>query len=109
MRTVLIFTTLFVASFTLAQTTQLNVMPLPLNVQPGAGRLQIDQSFSVSISGHRDTQLERGVERFIAQLSHDTGMRLMSRGNGKSAATLLVYAEGGSEAVENLGEDESYE
>jgi hexosaminidase len=110
MRNLFAITLLFLASFALGQTTQqLNVMPLPSNVQLGTGHLLINQAFSVAISGHRDSTLERGVQRFIAELSHQTGMRLKATAGGESTATLLIHAEHASEPAEKLGEDESYE
>ena len=110
MRTICAFTLLFLASFAVGQTTQqLNVMPLPSSVQLGTGHLPIDQAFSVAVSGHRDSTLERGVQRFIAELSQETGMRLNLTAAKQVTATLVLQAEHGSETVEKLGEDESYE
>jgi hexosaminidase len=87
---------------------QLNVMPLPASVQLESGQLQINQSFSVSISGHRDTMVDRGVQRFVAQLSRQTGMLLLTRSE-KISPTLSIKVEHGSDDIEKLGEDESYQ
>jgi hexosaminidase len=87
---------------------QLNVVPAPSSMQVGTGHLAINGSFSVAISGHGDVILEHGVQRFSAQLSRQTGMLLKPTAEGGNA-TLLIRAERGSEPVEKLGEDESYE
>ncbi len=88
---------------------QLNIMPMPSAVQDGAGQLLINQFFSVAISGFRDQTLERGVQRFLAQLSRQSGMLLTASPGKKDHAALVIRAERGSEPVEKLGEDESYE
>ena len=99
-----------VATFAAGQAPpQLNLMPMPSRVQLGTGHLLINQSFSVAVSGYRDGTLERGVQRFVADLSHRTGMRLYSTAAKGVAATLVIQAQHGSESVEKLGEDESYE
>jgi hexosaminidase len=88
---------------------QPNLMPMPSSVQLGSGHLAINQSFSVAITGHHDSILDRGVQRFLAQLSQETGMRLKVTAGQESNATLVIQTEHGSEPVEKLGEDESYE
>src|SRR5262249_11306890 len=88
---------------------QLNLMPMPLSVSVGTGELLIDQSFSVQISGSSDSMLERGVARFLDQLSRQTGMLLTPASSENSKATLVSHAEHGSEDVQKLGADESYE
>jgi hexosaminidase len=98
------------ASAAVAQTPQqLKIMPIPSSVQLGAGHLLISQSFSVAVSGHRDQILDRGVQRFIAELAHETGMRLKATAGQDVNAILQIQAEHGSEPVEKLGEDESYD
>jgi hexosaminidase len=87
---------------------QLNLMPMPSSLGLGSGQFLIDRSFSVAISGHRDAMLDRSVQRFIAQLSKQTGM-LFQANSGKGSATLLIKVERGSDAVEKLGENESYQ
>lgn len=111
MRTLLILNTLLLlTTFTSAQSQHpLNVMPIPSSVQVGTGHLQITQSFSVAISGHRDATLDRGVERFIAQLSRQTGILLKPTPVEHASATLVISAGHGSAPIAKLGEDESYE
>jgi hexosaminidase len=87
----------------------LNLMPMPSFVQPGVGQLPVDRSFSLAITGLRDATLERGVHRFVAELSRQTGMLLKQQPAGSANPTLLIRAVHGSEKVQRLGENESYE
>jgi len=87
----------------------LNLIPLPASVQLGDGRLPVDQSFSVAVTGFKDATLERGIHRFVAELSHETGMHLKQKVVDSPNPTLLIHAVHGSERVQRLSEDESYE
>ena len=87
----------------------LNLMPMPTSVQPGVGRLAVDQSFSVTITGFRDATLECGIHRFVAELSRLTGMSLKQRLVDSASPILLIHAAHGSAGVKKLNEDESYE
>ena len=87
----------------------LNLMPMPTSVQPGVGRLPVDQSFSVAITGFKDATLERGIDRFIVELARQTGMSLKQKLVDSPGPTLLIHAAHGSERVQKLSEDESYE
>ena len=110
MRALFTTTILLLAQLVAAQAPQhLKLMPLPASLQLGSGRLLINQSFTVAISGHRDSTLDRGIQRFIAELSHETGMRLKATAGQESNATLQIHSEHGSDTVQKLGEDESYE
>ena len=84
-------------------------MPMPSSVQPGTGKLLIKRSFSVAVTGYRDGTLDRGVQRFIAEVSHETGMRLDEPNVAENSAVLLIHAEHGIESFEKVGDDESYE
>ena len=68
-------------------------MPMPANVQLGTGQLAIDQSFSVAISGYRDALVDKAVQRFIGQLSKQTGMLLVETVQKK---TSNPFGEGGT-------------
>ena len=103
-------TALLLASQALAQSQpQLNLMPMPTSIQSGVGALTVDRSFSVAVTGSRDGMLERGTHRFMNQLSRETGIALSPKGGGSSHPTLLIHAEHGSEKVQKVGDDESYE
>jgi hexosaminidase len=110
MRTqLLVISLLLLSQAAIAQATRsLNLMPIPSSVQLGSGQLPIDQSFSIAISGHRDAMVDRGMQRFIAQLSKQTGMLIPVASKNKTSI-LSVNVERRSEAVEKLGEDESYQ
>jgi hexosaminidase len=111
MRTELILTAAVLLSpFVTGQTQtqpQLNLMPMPASVQPGAGQLPITQSFSVAVSGAHDASLDLEVQRFQTQLSRQTGIPF--RPKAGATATLQIHADHGREAVQKLGEDESYQ
>jgi hexosaminidase len=111
MRILLIASTaLLLASLAVAQPQHgLNLMPMPSSAQPGVGQLPVDRSFSVAITGFRDATLERGVHRFVAELSRQTGMFLKQKPSDSANPTLLIHAVHGGERVQRLGEDESYE
>jgi hexosaminidase len=103
-----VFTLLFAASVpvSLPAQTQLPLMPMPASVQMGTSQLPITPSFSAAVTGSRDPSLVLGVQRFEAQLSRQTGIPLRKPG---STPTLTIHADHGREAVQKLGEDESYE
>ncbi len=82
-------------------------MPMPASLQQGTGQLAIDQSFSVAVSGARDASLDEEVQRFVTQLSRQTGIPF--RPKPGATPTLQIHADHGREAVQKLGEDESYQ
>jgi hexosaminidase len=86
---------------------QLNLMPMPASVQAGAGQLPITRSFSVAVAGAHDASLDAAVQRFTSLLSRQTGIPF--RPKPDAAPILTVHADHGREAVQKLGEDESYE
>ncbi len=107
MRGLSLFMCLLLAPLTLAQ-PQLNVMPMPSSFQLGSGRLLVNQSFTVALTGYKDRRLERGVQRFLSDLSRQTGMPLKAKIGDSADATLVIHAEHGNSPVQQLGEDESY-
>ena len=80
---------------------------MPASVQQGSGQLAINQSFAVAVTGARDASLDGAVQRFTTQLSRQTGIPF--RPKSGAAPTLQIHADHGREAVQKLGEDESYE
>jgi hexosaminidase len=85
---------------------KLNLMPMPANVQSGSGSLRIDSSFSVALTGHTEPRLDRAVQRFMRQLSHQTALPFSAKPSAKP--TLTVQTDHASKEVQELGEDESY-
>ena len=88
---------------------QISTMPLPASFRPGSGQFVIDQSFSVSLTGYKDKRVERGTQRFLQQLSRQTGMPLVNKSAEPARAGLTIRTEHGSKQVQELGEDESYD
>ncbi len=81
-------------------------MPMPENVQIGSGQLAVDRSFSVAVTGVHDASLDREIRRFQTQLSRQTGIPFWPK--AAATPTLTVHADHGRDAVQKLGEDESY-
>jgi len=80
---------------------------MPASLQPGAGQLSITQSFSVAVTGARDPSLDSEVQRFKDQLARQTGIPF--RPKPGAPPTLQIHANLARQAVQKLGEDESYE
>jgi hexosaminidase len=105
-----IFSAAFFANAGAAQASpELNLMPVPASVQRGTGQLPIDSSFSVALTGFQDTILKSGIDRFVIQLSRQTGIPFQRGTAMRGNPTLSIHAEHGKEAVQKLGEDESYQ
>lgn len=82
----------------------LSLMPMPARVSLDQGKLTIDGSFGVRITGHTDRRLQDAVARFIVRLTRQTGIPMA--GGGRPILTIDCRA--GSPEVPLLGEDESY-
>ena len=111
MRILLIVIGIFLlATIAAAQTQpQLNLMPMPSAVRPGTGQLLIDRTFSVSVTGFHDATLGRGIDRFVSELSRQTGLSFNHDAVKVASPTLLIHAEHRREEVQKVEEDESYE
>src|SRR5438105_1852265 len=84
-------------------------MPMPAKMQLGNGRLLIDPSFSVAVTGHKEPRLQGAVELFLTQLRGQTGIAPINMKLTNSAgAALVIDCAGGTKDVQQLGEDESY-
>ncbi len=82
-------------------------MPMPVSVQMGSGQLPITRTFSLAVTGVHDASLDREIQRFQSQLWRQTG--IFFRPAPGAAPTLKIDAGHNREAVQRLGEDESYE
>jgi hexosaminidase len=80
-------------------------MPLPAAISLTEGKLIIDGSFSLRVSGYSNTQLENAVTQFAARVSRQTGIPI----KGGEHATLTVECRSGAPDYPTLGEDESYQ
>jgi len=91
-----------------AQQPALHLLPIPASVQSGTASLRVDSSFSVVLTGYSEPRLERAVERFLRQLSHQTAFPLSLKSAKSPQATLVVHTDHASKEIQELGEDESY-
>jgi hexosaminidase len=91
-----------------AQQPALNLMPTPASVQLSTGSLRVDSSFSVTLTGHKEPRLERGVTRFLTQLQRQTGLLLSLMSVKSAQATLVIQTGHASKEIQEVGEDESY-
>jgi hexosaminidase len=88
---------------------QPNLMPWPANMAVTQGRLAIDQSFRVGLTGYQEPRLRAAAERFLAHLSRQTGIAIpISIVQDPRQATLEIHCDRAGEPVQKLGEDESY-
>ncbi|HEY4903056.1 MAG TPA: family 20 glycosylhydrolase [Candidatus Sulfotelmatobacter sp.] len=87
---------------------QLKLIPVPSSVQLGTGQLIIDSSFSIAVTGDDDGTVKDGIDRFVAQLSRQTGIPF-KRGAGNGTSKLTIHAQHKRESTQKLSEDESYE
>ena len=86
----------------------LYLMPIPSNVQMGSGGLRVDSSFTVEFAGYTEPRLNRAAERFLRELSTQTGIPLVLKPSATTNATLVIRTDHSSKEIQELGEDESY-
>jgi hexosaminidase len=92
-----------------AQTQRpLNLMPWPSSVQTGSGDLPINAWFSVTVSGHTEPCLDHALQRFLQQLSRETGIPSFAKPVAAGKSTLTIHTDHASKEIQELGEDESY-
>jgi hexosaminidase len=94
------------ATFALEQ-SQLALMPLPAHGSQGQGQFVIDGSFAAAVHDYPDTRVLEGRRRFLETLSRETGIPFAVDAPADKGA-FVIGAAGPSEAVQQLGEDESY-
>src|SRR5579863_9327594 len=88
---------------------ELNLMPQPARLVQSQGRLKIDQSFRLALTGYREPRLEHAAARLIEHLESKTGMPLSRDLSGDAAGAVLeISTAAASLPVQKLGEDESY-
>jgi hypothetical protein len=68
------------------------MMPLPVKMTPGTGRLAIDNSFQIAIAGVSDARLIAAAARATARLSRQTGIPFL--GAGKPVLRIECAAAG---------------
>ena len=89
-----------------AQTT-LPIMPLPSHVVEGQGQFLIDGNFGIELQGYTEPRLQRAKQRFLVTLSRETGIPLWRQAQFDQT-NFVIKTGGASDAVQQLGEDESY-
>ncbi|MCX6633253.1 MAG: family 20 glycosylhydrolase [Candidatus Solibacter sp.] len=82
------------------------LMPLPVTVRLGTGKLILDKTFRAALVSAPDTRLKASVGRFVERLSRQTGIPMLGLGN--AAPKLRVECAGAGSEYPVLGEDESY-
>ena len=85
-----------------------SLMPAPATLQFGTGQILIDQSFSAALVGTHDDQMQHAALNFFAVLSRKTGIPLNNKLTDPAKARLVIRTEQPAKAVQELGEDESY-
>ena len=98
---------LLVGSIPMGAQTQLPNLPLPEHVTSGSGSLAIDQGLKISFEGFVEPRLERARDRFLMQLSHETGIAQWPEATA-TQPRFVIQTGHASEPVQNVGEDESY-
>src|ERR1700734_156247 len=102
---------LCVASFVLLSVAPLRAqnlisnLPLPEHITQGSGSLVIDRGLQISFEGFTEPRLERARDRFLMQLSRETGILRWPK-SLPNQPRFVIHAEHASEPVEQLGEDE---
>ncbi|HEY0796647.1 MAG TPA: family 20 glycosylhydrolase [Acidisarcina sp.] len=102
------------SSAQMGTTLVLPIMPLPAHVERQAGEFPIDSRLKIAFEGYTEPRLNRAGERMLAVLERETGLALATDGasganeSGAKATKFVIRTGGASEAVQQLGEDESY-
>jgi len=87
---------------------QPNLMPWPAKIAMGEGSLPIDENFDISTLGAPDPRIHAAAGRFIRQLALQTGIPLREVFRDPSHAKFVIRCDSAGEAIQKLGEDESY-
>ena len=88
---------------------QPNLMPLPADIKLTEGRLPVDGSFGVAMTGYQEERLQRAAGRFLNRLSAQTGIPLADHlESDATKAKLIINCDHAGEAVQSVKEDESY-
>jgi hexosaminidase len=104
---------LCVASFLLLSAASLRAqnrisnLPLPEHVTQGSGSLVLARGLRISFEGFTEPRLERARDRFLMQLSRETGILRWPK-SLPNQPRFVIHTERASEPVQQLGEDESY-
>ena len=106
--TLMLATISFASPATAQSQPPLNLMPQPANVKPGTGALPVGANFTIALTGHTESRLDRAADRFLTQLHRQTALLLAKPARDAAQATLVVHTDHASKEIQELGEDESY-
>ena len=87
--------------------TFLPLMPLPAHAVQDSGNFPLDGGFQIIFEGHTEARLERARDRFLTNLTRETGI-LHWPPSSPSQPRFIIRTAGPSAPVQQLGEDESY-
>jgi hexosaminidase len=111
----LLFTGLLTLIMTLGYSQEkkrdVNIMPLPANIDFSQGYFNVDKSFSIRVEGYSSDRLFKYADKILRRISNQSGVfvdqeYLTVDTNPKSSTVILDVAREGK--LQN-GEDESYE
>lgn len=87
----------------------INLMPQPAELTSGQGRLAIDSSFHVALTGYQEPRLRHAAQRLVDRLTRQTGIPLDHQlQSDASKAAFVISCERAGEVVQSVREDESY-
>ena len=84
-----------------------DLMPAPAGFERQAGQLVVDARFTVGSTGTADPRIDAALARARQRLA-SLGVTVAPRAAG-AKATLVVEATGAGKAIQEVGEDESYQ
>lgn len=82
------------------------LMPLPVEMSTGPGRLRLDSAFAARVPESADGRLRAGIRRALLRLAARIGQPIAE--SFGQAGRLTVLVAGAGEAVQTPDEDESY-
>ncbi len=104
---IVLASTLVFYNSSLAAQMPLAIMPLPAHAVAGSGSFRLDGGFQIVFQGHTEPRLERATNRFLTNLSRETGI-LHFPAPSSSQPQFMIQTTAASDPVQQLGEDESY-
>jgi hexosaminidase len=82
---------------------------VPKSLVPGKGRLSIDGSFQIVLTGYKDPRFPGAVGRFLQRLQKKTGIPLSMLTNPDSAKNAFeIFCAGAGERIQSARADETY-
>src|ERR1700740_1471969 len=77
-----------------------NLMPVPSKIEAGSGQWAVRQGLTISISGADDPRVRSAAQRFVDQLSRQTGIPLRYLTADADKATIAIRCERTGEKVQ---------